>query len=120
MVEIVRFEVGSGSVLVETDEDSFGIQRVSRGPDGVIEAGRQLKDALASIENAANVTLDVLRKMSPDSIEVEFGIKLAGEAGALIAKASTEGHFTVRLSWSPDSGKNERPAPAAVSRPATS
>jgi Trypsin-co-occurring domain 1 len=37
---------------------------------------------------------------------VEFGIKLAGEAGALIAKTSAEGHFTVRLSWSPEKPDN--------------
>jgi hypothetical protein len=40
-------------------------------------------------------------------VEVEFGIKLAGEAGALIAKASAEGHFTVRLKWSPGDNDND-------------
>ena len=46
---------------------------------------------------------------------MEFGIKLAGEAGAMIAKTSAEGHFTVRLSWSPtgddDTHHPDRPQP---------
>lgn len=107
MTEIVRFEVGNGSVLVETEEDTFGVQRVSRGEDGIVEAGRRLEDALASVRDAANASLKVLSKLSPDAIEIEFGIKLAGEAGALIAKASTEGHFTVKMSWTPESKPDE-------------
>jgi hypothetical protein len=103
VAEIVRFEVGKGSVLVETEEDTFGVQLMSRGADGVVEAGRRLEDALASVRDAASASLKVLSTLSPDAMEIEFGIKLAGEAGALIAKASTEGHFTVKLSWTPDS-----------------
>ena len=59
---------------------------------------------LASVRDAAQAALDAMSKLSPETVEVEFGIKLApGEAGALIAKASAEGQFTVRLSWSPGS-----------------
>ena len=41
----------------------------------------------------------MLRSLSPDECELEFGVKFAGEAGAVIAKTSTEGHFVVKLSW---------------------
>jgi hypothetical protein len=99
---VVRYEVRDGSyVLVEVDEDSYGVELVSRDSDGVVEAGQRLESALASVREAAQATLDVLSGLSPEAVEVEFGIKLAGEAGALIAKTSAEGHFTVRLSWSP-------------------
>jgi Trypsin-co-occurring domain 1 len=105
VAEVVRFEVGDGSsVLVETEGDTFGVERVSRGADGIVEAGRRLEDALASVRDAARASLSVLRELSPDVVEVEFGIKLAGEVGALIAKASSEGHFRVKLSWSPETG----------------
>jgi hypothetical protein len=40
-----------------------------------------------------------MKELSPDGVEIEFGVKLAGEAGAIIAKTSGEGHFTVKLSW---------------------
>jgi NTP-dependent ternary system trypsin peptidase co-occuring protein len=101
MDTVVRYKVGGGSsVLVEVDEDTYGVEDVSRTSEGVLDAGR-LESALGGVRDAAQATLDTLSKLSPETVEVEFGIKLAGEAGALIAKTSAEGHFTVRLSWSP-------------------
>lgn len=103
MDTVVRYLVGdSSSVLVEVDEDTYGVEAVSRTSGGVVEAGQRLESALDSVREAAQATLETLGKLSPQTVEVEFGIKLAGEAGALIAKTSAEGHFTVRLSWSPD------------------
>ena len=102
MDTVVRYQVGHGSsVLVELDEDTYGVEAVSRTSDGVLEAGQRLESALVGVRDAAQATLDTLTKLSPETVEVEFGIKLAGEAGALIAKTSAEGHFTVKLSWSP-------------------
>jgi len=31
---------------------------------------------------------------------VEFGVKLAGTAGAVIARNVADGHFVLRMSWS--------------------
>jgi hypothetical protein len=102
VAEIVRFRVDDGSsVLVEVDDDAFGVERVSRSADGIIEAGRRLTDALGSVRAAAQASVDVLRTLGPDALELQFGVKLAGEAGAIIAKTSAEGHFSVKLSWSP-------------------
>ena len=102
MDTVLRYQVGDGSsVLVEVDEDTYGVEAVSRVSDGVAQAGQRLESALGSVRDAAQATLHALAKMSPETVEVEFGIKLAGEAGALIAKTSAEGHFTVRMSWSP-------------------
>lgn len=102
MTEVVRFELTQGStVLVEVDDDNVGIERVSRGRDGVVEAGHRLTEALGSVRDAARESMKVLQTLSPDRIELEFGVKLAGEAGAIIAKTVAEGHFTVTLTWSP-------------------
>jgi Trypsin-co-occurring domain 1 len=102
MDTVVRYQVGDdSSVLVEVGEDTYGVEPAARTSDGVVDAGQRLESALASVRKAAQATLDTLTKLSPETVEVEFGIKLAGEAGALIAKTSAEGHFTVRLSWSP-------------------
>ncbi len=103
MTEVVRFQVGDdSSVLIEVDEDAFGVERVSRGPDGVVEAGRRLTEALGSVRDAAQASIDVLHTLSPDGLELQFGVKLAGEAGAIIAKTAAEGHFSVKLTWSPN------------------
>jgi hypothetical protein len=112
MSEIVRFGLEHGaSVLVEVDDDATGIERVSRGSDGVLDAGRRLTDALAGVRDAAGQSIHVLHSLSPDSLELEFGVKLTGEAGAIIARTAAEGHFTVKLSWagSPSAGSSGRP-----------
>jgi len=99
--DVVRFHLDEEStVLVEVADDAFGIERVSRGADGVMEAGRRLTDALDSVRDAAQASVNVLRTLSPDGLEMQFGVKLAGEAGALIAKTAAEGHFSVTLTWS--------------------
>ena len=96
MDTVVRYQVGAdSSVLVEVDEDTYGVEAVSRTSDGVLEAGRRLESVLGGVRDAAQATLDALKALSPETVQVEFGIKLAGEAGAMIAKASAEGHFTV-------------------------
>lgn len=101
MSELVRFELeGNASVLIEVDETgTLGLQRVGRGQDGIVETGRRLSDALAGVREAAQESIRMLRSLSPDECELEFGVKFAGEAGAVIAKTSTEGHFVVKLSW---------------------
>ncbi|MDQ1029514.1 hypothetical protein QF035_007096 [Streptomyces umbrinus] len=58
-------------------------------------------------------------------MEIEFGVKLTAEAGALIAKSAVEGHLVVKLSWSPDGssggsgGSDGSPGPAPGSPEAT-
>jgi len=100
MSELLRFETGSGHVVVEVAEDEPGIRLASR--DGVVgEAPAHLENALESVRGAAESTLRVFRDglLRPDGIEVEFGVRLNAEAGAVIAKSTVEGHFVVKLSW---------------------
>jgi Trypsin-co-occurring domain 1 len=100
MSELVRFGLADdASVLVEIDDTDFGLHRVGRVQDGIVETGRRLNDALAGVREAAQESIRMLRSLSPDECELEFGVKFAGEAGAVIAKTSTEGHFVVKLSW---------------------
>ena len=79
MNTVVRYQVGhDSSVLVEVGEDTYGVEEVSRPSDGIAQAGQRLKSALASVYDAAQATLESLSKLSPETVEVEFGIKLAG------------------------------------------
>lgn len=108
MTEVVRFDLPEGStVLVEVNEDSLGIERISRGTDGVVEAGHRLTEALGSVRDVAQASMEALRTLSPGHIELEFGVKLSLTAQVIIAKTATEGHFTVKLSWEPGVGTGE-------------
>ena len=39
--------------------------------------------------------------LRPDEVTVEVGIKFVGEAGIVIARASTEANLVVTLKWTP-------------------
>lgn len=49
----------------------------------------------------ATALLEEVRSLaeSPDEVGVEFGIKLSGTAGAIIASTAIEAHFKVTLNW---------------------
>lgn len=99
MTEMLRYEVGSGTVLVEVAENSFGVERPARNEQGITDAGRRLEDALAAIRPAANAAAEVLKDIGAEHLELQFGVKLAGEAGAIIAQNCSEAHFIVKLSF---------------------
>lgn len=49
MTEVVRYEVGSGTILVEVDDNSYGVDHPGRNEQGILDAGRRLEDALAAV-----------------------------------------------------------------------
>jgi hypothetical protein len=74
----------------------------------LVEKSRQAIDkAMDTIQGMAVRTIAAAKKISepPDAIEVEFGIKLDAEAGAMVAKAGTEASINVKMVWRP----KERP-----------
>jgi hypothetical protein len=96
---IVRFENAAGTpVLVEVDDDAFGVEHVSHS-GAVVEAGRDLQDVFDGIRPTLKALTAALKDLAPDRHEVEFGMKLNAEAGVIVAKTAVEGHFTVKLSW---------------------
>ena len=100
MTDVVSFETGAGdALLVEVDEDSFGVARMARTENGVIEAAQRLDEVLAKVKPAIRDVLNALREFAPDEREVEFGVKLNAELGAVVAKTSADAHFTIKLAW---------------------
>lgn len=95
-----RFVLDDGkTVWIEVEEPkAHGYEPVSRRK---AEEERQFKKALDRIKPAADDLLATLRGLTtgPDEIEVEFGIKISGELGALIASTSTEANFKIMLRW---------------------
>ncbi|MFC8665717.1 MULTISPECIES: CU044_2847 family protein [Streptomyces] len=101
MAELVRFHGSDGaSLLVEVDSVGGGLERISnRDRNGVVEAGRRLEEALATVRPALRSVVDSVRALAADEYEVEFGMKLNAESGVVIAKTALEGHFNVKIHW---------------------
>jgi hypothetical protein len=102
MEQLLRFESGGGTVFVEVADDEPGIERATRVDDVVIKARESLESALEQVRVVANVTLAKLGNLArqPEQVEVQFGIRLTAEAGAVIARTEAEGHLQVKLTWS--------------------
>ncbi|MEV1019051.1 CU044_2847 family protein [Streptomyces sp. NPDC050264] len=113
---LVEFEVGDGTaVLFEAvgDDEAPGARLVARG-GGALRATRTFESALGPVRSAAESALRILRDgtLAPDGVEIEFGVKLSAEAGAVITKGTAEGHLVVRLTWSPGTPRADEPTPA--------
>jgi hypothetical protein len=107
MSEIVRFKSKHGDVLVEVDEDAFGLERAGLGDD-IKEAAADFEKSIDEVLDHAGRVFRSVEKLKPTSAEIEFGVKLTASAGAIFAKAGGEAVFNVKLAWEP--GASTAPA----------
>lgn len=103
MRRLVEFPLEDGtSVWVEVEEEiTPGMVPAGRG-EGVPERARQtFEAALEKVRPVAETVVRKLRALSdpPDEVEVEFGLKLNAEAGAVLAAAGAEAHYKIVLTW---------------------
>jgi hypothetical protein len=69
------------------------------------QANRSFRDAAAALKENAQYLCRILEELAPQEIEVAFAIKVGVEAGIPffgLAKASSEGSYTVTLKWKPE------------------
>nr|WP_245769495.1 CU044_2847 family protein [Streptomyces indicus] len=104
MGEYMEFTTEDGTVVpVDFAADDEEGQHLVSGSDGAVRATRTFEESLSGVRAAAESALRVFRdgSLRPDSVEIEFGVKLTAQAGALIAKSAVEGHLVVKLAWAP-------------------
>lgn len=114
MRRLVEFPLeGGGSVVVDVDgqgglpggETVRGdVTRRLGANEVVARTGETFEAAFARIRPAATAAIGSLRTLSdrPQEIEIEFGIKLSAEVGAIIAHTAAEANFKVTLRWKPE------------------
>jgi hypothetical protein len=97
--EIVTYDV-DGSTVAQFEIDPV---------DGFVPAGAgnvlgKVRDAAGPAIEAARELLEQARTLSPQGVQVKFGVKVTGTANWLVARAATEGNFEVTLTWQPAPG----------------
>jgi hypothetical protein len=79
-----------------------GVQQTALTPAVVVQKSAEALDsamnAIHSMARRVAATVDALSD-PPGQVEVEFGLKLTADAGALIARAGSECTINVKLSW---------------------
>jgi hypothetical protein len=108
MKRLVEFhsEVGE-PILVEVEDVGLaGETRRGLSASAVVErAQTSFEDALDKVRPMASSLVGKLRAIGdaadnpPDEVQVEFGIVLNAEAGAILAAASAGANYTVTMTW---------------------
>ena len=91
-----------GNVLIEVEEgDGAAITRGLRPSEVIETVGNSFESALEAIRPAAIAVASKFRNFAdaPEDVEVEFGLKFTGQAGAFIASASTDAQFRIKVVW---------------------
>lgn len=104
MAELVRVPLESGDYIVaEVDTmDIPGGDVVLAGAEpgkAFIEVQAKLGAAVRSLRPTVAELIEPLKDSGPDSISVEFGLKIGGETGIILAKGTAEVNFKVSMEW---------------------
>jgi Trypsin-co-occurring domain 1 len=94
-------EAGSKETLVvEVDRSEVSEDLVLASEPGRVAARAQvtLEEALTKLKPSLSKVVGLLKELSPDHTVVEFGLKLGGETGAIVAKGTAEVNFKVTMS----------------------
>lgn len=91
---------GGGSILFEAPDVRDGPVKAGRIGDAVRELPSTLREALGPVTDMAREALEQVRRAGPDNVEIEFGVDLAAEAGAVITRTEAGCHLRVTVSWS--------------------
>ena len=100
----VKIPLSSGGevfVEVEKGESISGAERVSRDNAVVDRANKTFDQVVDGIRPVAALLISKLRSMEdePESINVEFGIKLNTDINLVIAAGSAEANFKIQMTW---------------------
>jgi hypothetical protein len=95
-------ETGSEEILVvEVDRNEISDDLVLASEPGkvIVRAQVTLEEALEKLKPSLLKVVHLLKELSPDHTVVEFGLKVGGETGVIIAKGTAEVNFKITMSW---------------------
>lgn len=93
---------GVGTVLVETDRSEIpgGLTLASPEPgQAVARATKSLSESLEQLQPVLRTVKEKLAGAAPEHFTVEFGVKLGGETGIILAKGTAEVNLKITMTW---------------------
>lgn len=117
---LLRMPLDDGTTLLVRVNDSPLERRTPRpGPVRTARLGdrigltataatQSLREALAPLAQMSQQAIEQLSQSGPSELQVEFGVELTAEAGAVLARTGAGCHLTVTATWAtgttPDGG----------------
>lgn len=86
--EVDRREVPDSLVLASDDEGKTADRAVIT-----------LEEALSKLKPSLRKLVEMLKDLSPAETSVDFGLKIGGEYGIVVAKGTVEVNFAVHMTW---------------------
>jgi hypothetical protein len=114
---------GGGRLVVQVAEDDLpgGLALASLRPGEIVaRAEESLEKALDHVKPAVRAVLDQMTSLGPDEVVLQFGVVLGAQTGVVVAKGTSEVHFTVSLTWRRPEPRSTDAAPASPSVDGTS
>jgi Trypsin-co-occurring domain 1 len=106
MGDLVGLPVDADSadiLVVEVDDTQpSGGLVLAAAPDparGIAKAQVTLEEALTRLKPSLQKLAHMLKETAPEQAEIEFGLKIGGETGVIVAKGTAEVNFIVRMTW---------------------
>jgi hypothetical protein len=103
LLEVPLGDVEGGPVvLFEADRADIagGLTLASPQPgQAAAKAARSLSESLEQLEPVLRSVKDKLVEAAPEHFTVEFGVKLGGETGIIVAKGTAEVNLKITMTW---------------------
>ena len=103
MAVLLEVPVEDGAVLlVEVDRQDLPGELALASPmpgEAVPKATRSLGQALEQLEPMLRTIRATLLPHAPDHFSIEFGVKLGGETGVILAKGTAEVNLKMTMTW---------------------
>jgi hypothetical protein len=104
MTTLMKFDLEEGGdVTVEVDDASRSsrVTRGGRSGDLILESGHSLEDAVGRVTPAVGAIVERFRSsdVAPHQIDLELGVKLSAEVGAIISRTAGEANIRLTLRW---------------------
>jgi hypothetical protein len=100
--QLIEFSLKDGHrFLVEVEEpESTSVERISL-PSGrmVAEAQQNFEDAIDKIKPVIASITNKFKELSPEEMEIKFGIKLSADAGVILTSVGGEVNFEITVKW---------------------
>jgi len=118
MAHLIEFDLGDGSKVyimssnagLTSNTDQIRSGRIN---NGIEKAKENLEEVLDTVRSFSKTLIKKIREIeiSPDEINVEFGVTISGEASAVVSKTSAEASITVSLTWKNEKSQSPEQSP---------
>jgi hypothetical protein len=104
MSQILEVTVADKTLYFEVDDgQSFSYERTDSEKKGLSRLPDAFDKVIDTIDSMSKELVSKIKKfdrdIAPDEFEIQFGVKISAEAGAVVAKTAGESQISVKMTY---------------------